>query len=60
MKIAFLTDPLSHFKTYKDSTYAMMVEADKRGYAIYAFGPEDMALESGKVIAGCRSLNLCR
>lgn len=55
MKIAFLTDPLSQFKTYKDSTYAMMVEADKRGYAIYAFGPADIALEDGRVIA-----NICR
>jgi glutathione synthase len=51
MKIAFLTDPLSQFKTYKDTTYAMMVEADKRGHALYAFGPEDMALESGEVVA---------
>lgn len=58
MKIAFLTDPLSHFKTYKDSTYAMMVEADKRGYAIYAFGPDDMALESGKVIANISRITL--
>ncbi|MBI3727622.1 MAG: glutathione synthase [Burkholderiales bacterium] len=58
MKIAFLTDPLSNFKTYKDSTYAMMVEADKRGYAIYAFGPDDMALESGKVIANISRITL--
>lgn len=58
MKIAFLTDPLSHFKTYKDSTYAMMVEADKRGHAIYAFGPDDMALESGKVIANISRITL--
>ncbi|MFZ6745754.1 glutathione synthase [Undibacterium sp. JH2W] len=58
MKIAFLTDPLTQFKTYKDSTYAMMVEAGKRGYAIYAFGPEDMALESGKVIANISRITL--
>lgn len=58
MKIAFLTDPLSQFKTYKDSTYAMMVEADKRGYAIHFFGPEDMALENGKVIANIRRIRL--
>lgn len=58
MKIAFLTDPLSQFKTYKDSTYAMMVEAGKRGYAVYAFGPDDMALESGKVVANIRRVIL--
>jgi glutathione synthase len=30
MKIAFLADPLASFKIYKDSTYAMMVEAARR------------------------------
>lgn len=51
MKIAFLTDPLSQFKIYKDTTYAMMREAVKRGHSIYAFGPEHLALESGVVVA---------
>ncbi|MFZ6749323.1 glutathione synthase [Undibacterium sp. Ren11W] len=51
MKIAFLTDPLSQFKIYKDTTYAMMREAARRGHSIYAFGPEHLALESGVVVA---------
>lgn len=51
MKFAFLADPLSHFKTYKDTTYAMMVEAARRGHEIYAFEPGDMAFENGKVLA---------
>ncbi|MFZ6687224.1 glutathione synthase [Undibacterium sp. SXout11W] len=58
MKIAFLTDPLSQFKTYKDSTFAMMREAHRRGYEIYAFGPEDMALEGGQVIANISAITL--
>ncbi|MBI3283367.1 MAG: glutathione synthase [Burkholderiales bacterium] len=58
MKIAFLTDPLSQFKTYKDTTYAMMREAARRGYALYAFGPEQLALEGGKVVASGRRLTL--
>ena len=58
MKIAFLTDPLSQFKTYKDSTFAMMREASRRGYEIYAFGPEDMALEGGQVIANISKITL--
>lgn len=58
MKIAFLTDPLSQFKTYKDTTYAMMAEADKRGHTVYAFGPEDMALESGEVVANVQKIIL--
>src|SRR5476651_2586459 len=51
MKIAFLADPLAGFKTYKDSTFAMMREAARRGHAIYAFEQKDMALEEGIVTA---------
>jgi glutathione synthase len=51
MKIAFLADPLDSFKIYKDSTYAMMVEAAKRGHMIHAFEQSDMALEGGVVVA---------
>ncbi len=35
MKIAFLADPLDTFKTYKESTFAMMREAARRGHSIY-------------------------
>ena len=51
MKIAFLADPLSSFKIYKDSTFAMMREAARRGHTLYAFEQRDMALENGRVKA---------
>ncbi|MQR00653.1 glutathione synthase [Glaciimonas soli] len=56
MKIAFLADPLDSFKIYKDSTYAMMAEAAKRGHAIYAFEQSDMALENGVVTANVKKI----
>lgn len=58
MKIAFLADPLSGFKTYKDSTFAMMREAARRGHAIYAFEQRDMALEQGVVTADVAQVHL--
>jgi glutathione synthase len=58
MKIAFLADPLSGFKTYKDSTFAMMREAARRGHAIYAFEQRDMALEQGRVTAEISQIHL--
>ncbi|MES2349051.1 MAG: glutathione synthase [Pseudomonadota bacterium] len=58
MKIAFLADPLASFKTYKDSTYAMMVEAAKRGHTVYAFEQKDMALENGVVTANVAQITL--
>jgi glutathione synthase len=36
MKLLFVADPLDTFKTYKDSTFAMMREARKRGHEIWA------------------------
>jgi len=58
MKIAFLADPLSGFKIYKDSTFAMMVEAARRGHTIYAFEQKDMALDSGVVVANVARIGL--
>src|SRR6476661_5968434 len=58
MKIAFLADPLAGFKTYKDSTFAMMREAARRGHAIYAFEQSDMALEEGIVSAHIAPITL--
>ena len=51
MKIAFLADPLSSFKIYKDTTFAMMTEAHKRGHSVYAFEQKDMAIHGGVVTA---------
>jgi glutathione synthase len=58
MKIAFLADPLAGFKTYKDSTFAMMREAARRGHEIYAFEQSDMALEEGIVSANVQRITL--
>jgi glutathione synthase len=49
MKFAFLADPLAGFKTYKDSTYAMMVEAASRGHELFAFEQCDMAFDGKQV-----------
>ena len=58
MKIAFLADPLAGFKTYKDSTFAMMREAARRGHTIHAFEQSDMALDEGVVMADVADITL--
>jgi glutathione synthase len=58
MKIAFLADPLAGFKTYKDSTFAMMREAARRGHTIHAFEQSDMALDEGVVMANVADITL--
>ena len=39
MKLLFVADPLPTFKTQKDSTFAMMREAARRGHAVWACLP---------------------
>lgn len=58
MKIAFLADALERFKTYKDTTYAMMAEAARRGHAVYAFQQKDMAFDAGRVVANAARITL--
>jgi hypothetical protein len=35
MRLAFILDPLESIKTEKDSSYAMMREAARRGYEVH-------------------------
>lgn len=58
MKIAFLADPLSGFKIYKDSTFAMMREAARRGHRLYAFEQRHLVLEEGVVTAEATEITL--
>jgi glutathione synthase len=58
MRIAFVADPLSSFKIYKDSTYAMMVEAAKRGHDLYFMLQEGLMWKEGRVIGETSRLTL--
>jgi glutathione synthase len=47
-------DDISSIKPIKDSSFAMMLEAQKRGWDIYTFDSPDMFYGDGKVIANAR------
>ncbi|MDK4697846.1 glutathione synthase [Kingella negevensis] len=49
MKILFIADPMAGFKTYKDTTYAMMCEAAKRGHSLYHTLASELNVVAGKV-----------
>jgi glutathione synthase len=50
MHIAFIADPLASFKIYKDSTFAMMVEAARRGHTLAYIDQRDIARTPAGVI----------
>ena len=52
MKLLFVADPLESFKTYKDSTFAMMREAARRGHELWACEPAGLVWRKGsRVVA---------
>src|SRR6266705_1603941 len=58
MKLAFIADPPSSFKIYKDSTYAMMVEAVQRGHELYFILQEGLMWKDGRILGDSRRLTL--
>jgi glutathione synthase len=59
MKLLFVADPLDTYKTYKDSTFAMMREAASRGHELLACEPQDVMWQrGGRVSAPLRAFTL--
>jgi glutathione synthase len=55
MKLAIILDPLDGIKTYKDTTYAMMVEAAGRGHELHVLMQDGVMWKRGRVIGeSCR------
>ena len=51
MKILFVTDPLESFKIYKDTTFSMMREAQKRGHCVVACEMTGVRWQQGEAVS---------
>ncbi len=51
LKIAVLMDPIGAIKPHKDTSFAMMLEAQARGHAIFYLTQSDLWLANGEVFA---------
>ena len=59
MNILFIADPLESFKIYKDTTFVMMQEAQRRGHTLSACEPKDITWQKGQpVTAFVRDIRL--
>ncbi|MDC0492185.1 glutathione synthase [Candidatus Pseudothioglobus singularis] len=54
IRLGVLMDDISSIKPHKDSTFAMMLEAQARHWEIYTFDSSDMYYSDGRVIADSR------
>ena len=50
MQILFVADPVTSFKTHKDSTYVMMREAQRRGHTVAVCEPRHLSWQSGQAV----------
>ena len=50
MDILFVADPLESFKIYKETTFAMMREAQRRGHTIAACEPRHILWQRGSMV----------
>lgn len=59
MQLLFIADPLENFKIYKDTTFAMMREAHRRGHALAVCEPQHISwVRGGRVAAQVRHITL--
>jgi glutathione synthase len=60
LKIAFQMDPMESLNIAGDSTFALMLSAQARGYALWHYGPADLTYQDGRLRAVARPVSLQR
>ncbi len=59
MNLLFVADPLNTFKIYKDTTFSMMREAQRRGHAVFACEQQGISwVQGGQVQADVQAITL--
>ena len=58
LNVAIQMDPIEKIDIGSDSTFALMLESQKRGHSLYYYGPRDLSFREGKVTAPMRPLNV--
>lgn len=58
IKLGIVMDPIESINIKKDSSFAMMMEAQRRGWEIRYMEMNDLSLEQGKAVARTRVVSL--
>jgi glutathione synthase len=58
LKVAIQMDPIEKIDIGGDSTFALALEAQKRGHALLYYGPRDLTFRDGRVTASARPLSV--
>jgi glutathione synthase len=58
LKVAVQMDPIARINIRGDSTFALLLEAQKRGHALSYYTPENLSLNGKHIVAPVRPLNV--
>ncbi|MFV0296527.1 MAG: glutathione synthase [Hyphomicrobiaceae bacterium] len=58
LKVACQMDPIDKIDTLGDSTFAMLLEAQKRGHELFYYTPQNLALDGERLIARGHTLTV--
>ncbi|GAM64463.1 glutathione synthetase [Vibrio ishigakensis] len=58
IKLGIVMDPISSINIKKDSSFAMLLEAQKRGYEIHYMEMQDLQLDQGVAMADTKTLKV--
>jgi len=58
--IAFVMDPIEKVDIGADTSFALMLEAQRRGHRVYYAAPEDLGVDAGRVTARVKRAKLRR
>ena len=60
LKLGIVMDPISKIKIHKDTSFAMLLEAQARGYQLFYMEVNDLYLRDGRTHAYMRGLHVAR
>jgi glutathione synthase len=58
MKTLVIMDPIASIKPYKDTSFAMMLEAQARGHQLFYCAAGDLSFSKGQVFAHCQPVQV--
>jgi glutathione synthase len=58
LSVAVQMDPIEHIKIAGDSTFALLLEAQRRGHALHYYTPDKLSMRDGRVGADMRALSV--
>lgn len=60
LTFAFVMDPIEDVDIEADTTFVLMLEAQRRGHRVLTLQPTDLGVQEGKVVAQAREVSLQR